>query len=65
MLNGMRRKQRSLYRAAYAGDGQAQFVLGCHLRHGEKDGQREGLRLLELSAHQGNLGALCDLVMIF
>ena len=54
-----------LYRAACAGDHGAQYVLGSHLRHGEKEGQQEGVRLLKLSADQGNLGALCDLGMAF
>ena len=54
-----------LYRAACAGDQGAQYVLGSHLRHGEKSGQQEGVRLLKLSADQGNLGALCDLGMAF
>ena len=39
--------------------------MGSHLRHGEKSGQQEGVRLLKLSADQGNLGALCDLGMAF
>ena len=35
-----------LSRAACAGDHGAQYVLGSHLRHGEKSGQEEGVRLL-------------------
>jgi TPR repeat protein len=40
-------------------------MLGSHLRRGGKEEQQEGMRLLELSAHQGNLAAVCELGMIF